>query len=120
MCGIVGGVTPNKDIVPFVLQGLQSVEYRGYDSAGLVLIEEGTLVRERVTGVVKELKLLCESKKTHGDLAIGHTRWATHGAVTLDNTHPHISHDTWPVMGTRVIDGRQPFPPESDPGDQEW
>lgn len=104
MCGIVGGVTPNKDIVPFVLQGLQSVEYRGYDSAGLVLIEEGTLVRERVTGVVKELKLLCESKKTHGDLAIGHTRWATHGAVTLDNTHPHISHDTIAIVHNGIIE----------------
>ena len=104
MCGIVGGISLNLDVVPFVLQGLQSVEYRGYDSAGVVIIEDGKLVRERVTGMVNELKKLCESHNLQGKIAIGHTRWATHGAVTIDNTHPHISEDTIAIVHNGTIE----------------
>lgn len=104
MCGIVGGISLGQDIVPFILDGLQAVEYRGYDSAGIVLIDNGRLVRQRVTGEVKELRIKCESVGLSGNIAIGHTRWATHGAVTFDNTHPHVSHDTIAIVHNGIIE----------------
>jgi glucosamine--fructose-6-phosphate aminotransferase (isomerizing) len=89
MCGIVGYIGHNN-CVPILLDGLRRLEYRGYDSAGLVVLRDGTLeVRKRVGRIASLAELLKESP-TEGQLGISHTRWATHGGVTDANAHPHF------------------------------
>ncbi|MDP1934153.1 MAG: glutamine--fructose-6-phosphate transaminase (isomerizing), partial [Nitrosomonas sp.] len=89
MCGIVGAVA-NDNIVPMLLEGLLRLEYRGYDSAGLVVTCNG-LQRLRTTDRVTELQKLAIKQKTQGLAGIAHTRWATHGAPSERNAHPHFS-----------------------------
>ncbi len=89
MCGIVGAIA-NVDIVPILLKGLLRLEYRGYDSAGLVVTNHG-LQRLRTTGRVIELSKLAAQQKTCGLAGIAHTRWATHGEPSERNAHPHFS-----------------------------
>lgn len=89
MCGIVGAIA-NADVVPVLLQGLLRLEYRGYDSAGLVVTNHG-LQRLRTTGRVTELSKLVAQQKTCGLAGIAHTRWATHGEPSERNAHPHFS-----------------------------
>ncbi|HLP81485.1 MAG TPA: glutamine--fructose-6-phosphate transaminase (isomerizing), partial [Nitrosomonas sp.] len=89
MCGIVGAIA-KVNIVPVLLEGLLRLEYRGYDSAGLVVTNEG-LQRLRTTGRVKELRKLAAEQKAFGFAGIAHTRWATHGAPSERNAHPHFS-----------------------------
>ncbi|SFM76109.1 glutamine--fructose-6-phosphate transaminase (isomerizing) [Nitrosomonas communis] len=91
MCGIVGAIAKN-DVVPVLLEGLSKLEYRGYDSAGIA-IANGKLHRLRTTGRVSELSKLAHLQKTHGFTGIAHTRWATHGAPSERNAHPHFSGD---------------------------
>ena len=88
MCGIVGYVGV-RQAMPIVLDGLRRLEYRGYDSAGLAVVEEGRLSVRRSVGKIEQLAALLASQPVHGSIGIGHTRWATHGAVTEANTHPH-------------------------------
>jgi glucosamine--fructose-6-phosphate aminotransferase (isomerizing) len=90
MCGIVGAVS-TRDIVPVLVQGLQRLEYRGYDSCG-VAVYDGGLKRARSTSRVAELLAQVTSDKVHGTTGIAHTRWATHGAPVVHNAHPHFSH----------------------------
>lgn len=90
MCGIVGAVS-TRDIVPILVQGLQRLEYRGYDSCG-VAVHEGGLKRARSTARVAELLEQVRSEKIQGGTGIAHTRWATHGAPVVHNAHPHFSH----------------------------
>ena len=87
MCGIVAA-TAKTNIVPVLLEGLQRLEYRGYDSAGLVVANNG-LQRSRTTGRVAQLELLVKEQQSKGLSGIAHTRWATHGAATERNAHPH-------------------------------
>jgi glucosamine--fructose-6-phosphate aminotransferase (isomerizing) len=89
MCGIVGAVA-QRNVVPILLEGLRRLEYRGYDSAGLVTIDGG-LKRVRSVGRVAALANECAEQKVHGNLGIAHTRWATHGAPSEANAHPHVS-----------------------------
>ncbi len=89
MCGIVGAVA-RRNVVPILLEGLKRLEYRGYDSAGIAVIN-GKLERQRSPGRVAELAALAEKKKLAGLIGIAHTRWATHGAPSERNAHPHIS-----------------------------
>ncbi len=89
MCGIVGAVAKDN-IVPTLLEGLRRLEYRGYDSAGIAL-NNGALHRLRTTGRVAELSKLADDQKFSGEAGIAHTRWATHGAPSERNAHPHIS-----------------------------
>jgi glucosamine--fructose-6-phosphate aminotransferase (isomerizing) len=89
MCGIVGAVA-QRNVVPILLEGLRRLEYRGYDSAGLVTINGG-LRRVRSVGRVAALAEDCAAQKIHGHLGIAHTRWATHGAPSEANAHPHVS-----------------------------
>lgn len=92
MCGIVGAIA-NANVVPILLEGLQRLEYRGYDSAGLVITDFG-LKRLRTTGRVSELGRLVEQQEAQGLAGIAHTRWATHGAPSERNAHPHFSEES--------------------------
>ena len=89
MCGIVGAVA-QRNVVPILLEGLRRLEYRGYDSAGLVLVNGG-LKRVRSVGRVASLAEDCAAQQAHGHIGIAHTRWATHGAPSEANAHPHVS-----------------------------
>src|SRR5574337_901839 len=90
MCGIVGAVS-TRNIVPILVQGLQRLEYRGYDSCG-VAVYDGGLQRARSTSRVAELLDQIQHTGLHGTTGIAHTRWATHGAPAVHNAHPHFSH----------------------------
>jgi glucosamine--fructose-6-phosphate aminotransferase (isomerizing) len=92
MCGIVGAVS-NRNIVPVLVQGLQRLEYRGYDSCG-VAVYAGGLQRARSTSRVAELQAQVSAEHIGGGTGIAHTRWATHGAPAVHNAHPHFSHGT--------------------------
>ena len=89
MCGIVGAIA-GRDVVPILIEGLKRLEYRGYDSAGVAVIN-GDLRRIRSTGRVVELERLAQAGKFTGHIGIAHTRWATHGAPSEKNAHPHVS-----------------------------
>ena len=90
MCGIVGGIA-ERSITNILIEGLKRLEYRGYDSAGLALINAGQVLRERRVGKVINLAEAVETSHISGSLGIAHTRWATHGKPTEENAHPHIS-----------------------------
>jgi glucosamine--fructose-6-phosphate aminotransferase (isomerizing) len=89
MCGIVAAVA-RRNVVPILLEGLRRLEYRGYDSAGVAVIN-GSLQRIRSCGRVAQLEKLAAAQGLHGHIGIGHTRWATHGAPSERNAHPHVS-----------------------------
>ncbi len=94
MCGIVGAIA-DRDVVPVLIEGLKRLEYRGYDSSGIAVIdhaERPEVRRVRRTGRVSEMATAAEAEGFNAVLGIGHTRWATHGGVTEANAHPHISH----------------------------
>ena len=90
MCGIVGGIA-ERSITNILIEGLKRLEYRGYDSAGLALINAGQVLRERRVGKVINLAEAVKTSHISGSLGIAHTRWATHGKPTEENAHPHIS-----------------------------
>jgi glutamine---fructose-6-phosphate transaminase (isomerizing) len=89
MCGIVGYVG-HRDALSFILPGLRRLEYRGYDSAGIVTVSEGALDVRKTTGKIADLETLLGSNRPSGVLGIGHTRWATHGRPSDSNAHPHV------------------------------
>ncbi len=91
MCGIVGILGAGRDAAPVLLDALKRLEYRGYDSAGIATVHEGVLDRRRATGKLSELAKVLEQTPIAGAAGIGHTRWATHGAATTVNAHPHAS-----------------------------
>jgi len=101
MCGIVGAVA-QRNVVPILLEGLQRLEYRGYDSAGLVVVHDARLERVRSTGRVVDLTE--KSAATHGLIGIAHTRWATHGVPSERNAHPHISKNHIAVVHNGIIE----------------
>ncbi|HAF00040.1 MAG TPA: glutamine--fructose-6-phosphate aminotransferase, partial [Methylophilaceae bacterium] len=89
MCGIVGAIA-KRNVVPMLIEGLCRLEYRGYDSAGLAILDT-KIKRVRAVGRVSELQNKATAEGLTGMLGIGHTRWATHGGVTESNAHPHVS-----------------------------
>src|SRR5690348_7105053 len=104
MCGIVGAVA-HRDIVPVLIEGLRRLEYRGYDSAGVAVLN-GTkkLKRLRAVGKVKMLQEAINASPTEGGLGIAHTRWATHGVPSERNAHPHISKDGIAIVHNGIIE----------------
>jgi glucosamine--fructose-6-phosphate aminotransferase (isomerizing) len=89
MCGIVGYIGA-QDAAPIIFNGLKRLEYRGYDSAGLAVVQNGELEVRREAGKLDRLGSLLESSPVHGQIGIGHTRWATHGEPSARNAHPHV------------------------------
>lgn len=105
MCGIVGAVA-NRDVVPFLVDGLKRLEYRGYDSAGVAVLSD-ELRRVRRTGRVVEMETAAQEENLHGFVGIGHTRWATHGGVTEVNAHPHISSGELALVHNGIIENHE-------------
>ena len=91
MCGIVGYIGSSSQAYPIILKGLKRLEYRGYDSAGIVLYDGKSFVHEKTAGKVADLEAKAEGKLKEGTMGIGHTRWATHGVPNDVNSHPHFS-----------------------------
>ncbi|MFM8780024.1 MAG: glutamine--fructose-6-phosphate aminotransferase, partial [Gemmatimonadota bacterium] len=104
MCGIVGYIGP-KDATPILIGGLKRLEYRGYDSAGVALIDRGALETRRAEGKIARLEGVLADQPVKGHVGIGHTRWATHGPPSDRNAHPHLSTDnTVAVVHNGIIE----------------
>jgi len=104
MCGIVGAAA-ERDVTPILLEGLKRLEYRGYDSAGIVVLrEDGVFQRVRAVGKVSRLREAIAAEPIVGRCGIAHTRWATHGAPTDRNAHPHISHEEIAIVHNGIIE----------------
>ncbi len=112
MCGIVGAVAA-RDIVPVLVEGLRRLEYRGYDSAGVAIINENNAIElRRAVGKVAELDKKLEKIPMQGKIGVAHTRWATHGGVTEENAHPHVSGGRVAVIHNGIIENFQPIKDE--------
>ena len=88
MCGIVGYIG-HKETIKVLLDGIKRLEYRGYDSSGIAVIENGALRCEKAVGKIAELEKKLNGNNIHANMGIAHTRWATHGAPSMENAHPH-------------------------------
>ena len=115
MCGIVGAITAKTEIekgghsvTPLLLEGIQRLEYRGYDSAGIAVLDsENSIKRVRAEGKVKNLDELINSSTLSGTIGIAHTRWATHGVPATSNAHPHIANSRAAVVHNGIIENHQ-------------
>ena len=107
MCGIVGAVA-ERNVVPILMEGLRRLEYRGYDSAGIAVLN-GTkhLTRLRTVGKVRRLDEALSHTPTDGRIGIAHTRWATHGVPSERNAHPHISRDGLAIVHNGIIENHE-------------
>lgn len=103
MCGIVGAVA-GRNVVATLIEGLCRLEYRGYDSAGLAVISHAAIERVRAVGRVNNMTEKTQAMQLNGLVGIGHTRWATHGGVTENNAHPHVSNDEIAVVHNGIIE----------------
>ena len=103
MCGIVAAAA-QRDVVPILIAGLKALEYRGYDSAGLCVLDGAGLERLRMPGKVRELETLYRSQPVAGHTGIAHTRWATHGVPNELNAHPHVSREAVAVVHNGIIE----------------
>ena len=103
MCGIVGAVA-NRSVVSTLIEGLSRLEYRGYDSAGIAVLNGHGIERVRAVGRVAAMTEKAEATKITGHVGIGHTRWATHGGVTESNAHPHVSKEQIAVVHNGIIE----------------
>ncbi len=103
MCGIVGAIA-QRNVVPILIEGLKRLEYRGYDSAGLAVIDNNQLSRRRALGKVAGLEALCLAEPVQGLIGIAHTRWATHGKPSTENAHPHFCREQVAVVHNGIIE----------------
>ena len=107
MCGIVGAIA-GRDIIPVLIEGLKRLEYRGYDSAGIAVLDSTQkITRVRTVGKVKMLEQALIETPTAGKLGIAHTRWATHGVPSERNAHPHISRDGMALVHNGIIENHE-------------
>jgi glucosamine--fructose-6-phosphate aminotransferase (isomerizing) len=106
MCGIVG-VVAERNSVPILMEGLRRLEYRGYDSAGIAVLEDGHVTRLRTVGKVKILQDAIDAAPISGSVGVAHTRWATHGVPTTENAHPHISRDGIAIVHNGIIENHE-------------
>jgi glucosamine--fructose-6-phosphate aminotransferase (isomerizing) len=105
MCGIIGYIGP-KDAVQIIIDGLRRLEYRGYDSAGLALVQQGQFIVKRAQGKLSNLVEKFAQSPAQGHLGMGHTRWATHGRPSESNAHPHVVKDV-AVVHNGIIENYQ-------------
>src|SRR3954471_22773953 len=105
MCGIVGAIA-SRDVVGILTEGLKRLEYRGYDSAGIAVLNGG-IKRVRRVGRVAEMESAVRQENLQGILGIAHTRWATHGGVTEPNAHPHVSNNEIAVVHNGIIENHE-------------
>ena len=105
MCGIVG-ITGNKLVSDILVKGLKRLEYRGYDSSGIAVSNSGIHVF-KAKGKISELEIELRGKDISGTAGIAHTRWATHGGVTEDNAHPHVSNNQIAVVHNGIIENHE-------------
>lgn len=103
MCGIVAGIA-ERNVVPILIEGLRRLEYRGYDSAGIALLVDQSLLRERTLGKVATLADAVARSEWKANAGIAHTRWATHGKPSTDNAHPHVSLERIAVVHNGIIE----------------
>ncbi len=106
MCGIVAA-SGQRNVCEILISGLRALEYRGYDSAGIAVQQEGTLKRLRTEGKVKELEALLEETPLTGNCGIAHTRWATHGVPNTTNAHPHVSDQSIALVHNGIIENHE-------------
>ena len=107
MCGIVGAVS-KRNITPVLIHGLSRLEYRGYDSAGIaVLDDDSNIQRVRAVGKIKNLEAALSITPADGFIGIGHTRWATHGEPTEKNAHPHVCNDCVAIVHNGIIENHE-------------
>ena len=107
MCGIVGAVS-KRNITPVLLHGLNRLEYRGYDSAGIAVLDaEGRIQRVRAVGKIKNLEAALDITPANGFIGIGHTRWATHGEPSAKNAHPHVCNDCVAIVHNGIIENHE-------------
>src|SRR5258708_3695618 len=105
MCGIVGAIA-GRDVVRILTEGLKRLEYRGYDSAGIAVLN-GSIRRVRRVGRVAEMESAVRAENLKGIIGIAHTRWATHGGVTEPNAHPHVSKNEIAVVHNGIIENHE-------------
>ena len=108
MCGIVGAIAA-RPVAGILLEGLRRLEYRGYDSAGMAVLDQGSINRLRRIGKVQALAEACEQQPLPGQLGIAHTRWATHGKPSEQNAHPHMSGERLAVVHNGIIENFEPL-----------
>ena len=106
MCGIVGAVA-ERNVVPILMEGLRRLEYRGYDSAGIAIQKDRKITRVRRLGKVQQLQNALDENPLSGTTGISHTRWATHGAPSEINAHPHMSHEDIAIVHNGIIENYQ-------------
>ncbi|MGB1495926.1 MAG: glutamine--fructose-6-phosphate aminotransferase, partial [Alloalcanivorax venustensis] len=106
MCGIVGAIA-HRNVSNILITGLKRLEYRGYDSAGVALLNDQGLLRVRRQGKVAALEAAVREQNSAGFLGIAHTRWATHGRPSEDNAHPHMSGNGLAVVHNGIIENFQ-------------
>ena len=106
MCGIVAAIS-KQDIVPLLINGLKKLEYRGYDSAGIAVVNGNTIYRHRSVGKVNALAKRVVSEKINSTIGIAHTRWATHGAPSESNAHPHFSSESVAIVHNGIIENHE-------------
>src|SRR5258706_9685146 len=105
MCGIIGAIA-SRDVVPILTEGLKRLEYRGYDSAGIAVLDGG-IRRVRRVGRVAEMESAARAEDLKGIIGIAHTRWATHGGVTEPNAHPHVSMNEIAVVHNGIVENHE-------------
>ena len=106
MCGIVGAIA-ERNVTPILMEGLRRLEYRGYDSAGLAVLADGTLRRLRRLGKVQQLQDALDQEPLRAPLGIAHTRWATHGVPSEANAHPHVSGNDLAVVHNGIVENHE-------------
>ena len=107
MCGIIGYIGKNE-ATALLISGLENLEYRGYDSAGIAVISDSQLIIKKAKGKLKNLRNRIDQSPIKSKIGIGHTRWATHGAPSVINSHPHTNQDgTIAVVHNGIIENHE-------------